>query len=136
MSFLSVLESVGKDFAKGLKFAVTYAVPAEKLVALLFPSTAPGLAAVTERDYADPECGAAGGAEVCGQRRAGRDGGAEAGGGVDADRRCGDDAVAAKSGITVTPDYLEKLVEGGGGDSECAAGKFCGWLRQGSRRGA
>jgi hypothetical protein len=41
MSFLSVLEAVGKDFAKGLKFAVTYAVPVEGLVALLFPAAAP-----------------------------------------------------------------------------------------------
>jgi hypothetical protein len=41
MSFLSVLEAIGKAFAKGLKWAVTYAVPAEKLVALLFPAAAP-----------------------------------------------------------------------------------------------
>src|SRR3984957_13384683 len=41
MSFLSVLEAVGKGFEKGLKWAVTYAVPAEKLVGLLFPTAAP-----------------------------------------------------------------------------------------------
>ena len=41
MSFLSVLEAVGKGFEKGLKWAVTYAVPVEKLVGLLFPAAAP-----------------------------------------------------------------------------------------------
>jgi hypothetical protein len=41
MTFLGVLQVVGKDFEKGLKWAVTYAVPVEKLVALLFPSAAP-----------------------------------------------------------------------------------------------
>jgi hypothetical protein len=41
MSFISVLEVIGKGFAKGLKWAVTYAVPAERLAALLFPSVAP-----------------------------------------------------------------------------------------------
>ena len=41
MSFVGVLEAVGKDFAKGLKWAVEYAVPVEKLVGLLFPAAAP-----------------------------------------------------------------------------------------------
>ncbi|MGH9595204.1 MAG: hypothetical protein ACRD3K_00255 [Edaphobacter sp.] len=41
MSFVSVLEAVGKGFAKGLKWAVEYAVPVEKLVGLLFPAAAP-----------------------------------------------------------------------------------------------
>jgi len=48
MSFIGVLETIGKDFAKGLKFAVTYAVPVEKLVALLFPAAAPALAVVAD----------------------------------------------------------------------------------------
>jgi hypothetical protein len=48
MSFIGVLETIGKDFAKGLKFAVTYAVPVEKLVALLFPAAAPALAVAAE----------------------------------------------------------------------------------------
>lgn len=48
MSFLSVLEEVGKDFEKGLKWAVEYAVPVEKLVALLFPQAAPALIAVAD----------------------------------------------------------------------------------------
>lgn len=41
MSFVSVMETVGKGFAKGLKWAVEYAVPVEKLVGLLFPAAAP-----------------------------------------------------------------------------------------------
>ncbi len=41
MSFISVLEAIGKGFAKGLKWAITYAVPIERLVALLFPAAAP-----------------------------------------------------------------------------------------------
>jgi hypothetical protein len=45
MSFMSLLETVGKGFEKGLKWAVTYAVPVEKMVSLLFPAAAP---AVTE----------------------------------------------------------------------------------------
>jgi hypothetical protein len=48
MSFLSVLEAVGKDFEKGLKWAVQYAVPVEKLVALLFPQAAPAVIAVAD----------------------------------------------------------------------------------------
>jgi hypothetical protein len=41
MSFVSVMETIGKGFAKGLKWAVEYAVPVEKLVGLLFPAVAP-----------------------------------------------------------------------------------------------
>ena len=41
MSFVSVMETIGKGFAKGLKWAVEYAVPVEKLVGLLFPAAAP-----------------------------------------------------------------------------------------------
>ena len=41
MTFVGVLQAVGKDFAKGLKWAVTYGVPVERLVALLFPAAAP-----------------------------------------------------------------------------------------------
>jgi membrane-associated protease RseP (regulator of RpoE activity) len=44
MSFIGILETIGKDFAKGLKFAITYAVPVEKLVAILFPASAPAVA--------------------------------------------------------------------------------------------
>jgi hypothetical protein len=41
MSFTGVLESIGKGFEKGLKWAINYAIPVEKLVALLFPAAAP-----------------------------------------------------------------------------------------------
>ncbi len=41
MTFVGVLEAAGKDFEKGLKFAVTYALPIGKLVGLLFPAAAP-----------------------------------------------------------------------------------------------
>jgi hypothetical protein len=41
MSFTSVMETIGKGFAKGLEWAVEYAVPVEKLVGLLFPAAAP-----------------------------------------------------------------------------------------------
>ena len=40
MTFTSVLEGIGKGFEKGLQWAVTYAVPAEKLVGTLFPAAA------------------------------------------------------------------------------------------------
>ncbi len=48
MTFLGVLEAIGKGFQKGLKWAVTYAVPVEKLVALLFPAAAPAANAVVD----------------------------------------------------------------------------------------
>jgi hypothetical protein len=48
MAFVGVLEAVGKDFAKGLKWAVQYAVPVEKLAALLFPAAAPTLTALAD----------------------------------------------------------------------------------------
>lgn len=48
MSFLAVLEEVGKDFEKGLVWAVEYAVPVEKLVGLLFPQAAPAINAVAD----------------------------------------------------------------------------------------
>jgi hypothetical protein len=46
MSFISVLEDVGKGFMKGLNWAVSYAIPVEKLVALLFPQVQPVAAGV------------------------------------------------------------------------------------------
>ena len=48
MSFLGVLETIGKDFAKGLKFALNYAIPVESLVSLLFPAAAPAMAAAVD----------------------------------------------------------------------------------------
>lgn len=41
VSFISFLEAIGKDFEKGLAWAVKYALPVDKLVALLFPGVAP-----------------------------------------------------------------------------------------------
>jgi hypothetical protein len=41
MSFIGVLEAIGKGFAKGLKWALSYAIPVEKLLVLLFPAAAP-----------------------------------------------------------------------------------------------
>lgn len=41
MTFVGVLTAIGKDFAKGLTWAVQYGVPVEKLVGLLFPEVAP-----------------------------------------------------------------------------------------------
>ncbi len=48
MSFLGVLTAVGKDFAKGLKYATQYAIPVEKLVGLLFPASAPAMGAAAD----------------------------------------------------------------------------------------
>lgn len=48
MTFTAVLQAVGQGFAKGLKWAVEYAVPVEKLAALLFPTAAPELVAVAD----------------------------------------------------------------------------------------
>lgn len=41
VTFTGVLEAIGKDFEKGLTWAVQYAIPVEKLVALIFPAAAP-----------------------------------------------------------------------------------------------
>ncbi|WP_260702985.1 hypothetical protein [Edaphobacter flagellatus] len=48
MSFISVLAAIGKGFEKGLKWAITYAVPVERLVALLFPAAAPAAAELAD----------------------------------------------------------------------------------------
>jgi hypothetical protein len=48
VTFIGVLEAIGKGFEKGLLWAVTYAVPAEKLVGLLFPAIAPATTAVAD----------------------------------------------------------------------------------------
>jgi hypothetical protein len=45
MSFVSFLEAAGKDFAKGLSFAVKFALPVETLAKLLFPQFAPAITA-------------------------------------------------------------------------------------------
>jgi hypothetical protein len=48
MTFTAVLQAIGQGFSKGLKWAVEYAVPVEKLAALLFPTAAPELVAVAD----------------------------------------------------------------------------------------
>lgn len=48
MTFIGVLEAIGKGFEKGLVWAVKYAVPVEKLVALIFPAVAPEAAALAD----------------------------------------------------------------------------------------
>jgi hypothetical protein len=42
------LHAVGQGFAKGLQWATEYAVPVEKLVAILFPSLAPAALGAAE----------------------------------------------------------------------------------------
>ena len=109
MSFLSVLEEIGKDFEKGLKWAVAYAVPVEKLVALLFPAAAPAVAGGGRCDHADPERGAAGGAEVRRQRRAERHRRAEAGRG-DAAGWPAVTSLLQQAGIPASSDYVQSLI--------------------------
>ena len=43
--FVGFLETIGKDFLKGLAFAVKYAAPVETLAKLLFPELAPAITA-------------------------------------------------------------------------------------------
>jgi hypothetical protein len=48
VTFIGVLEAIGKGFEKGLQWAVEYAVPVEKLVGLLFPAIAPATTVVAD----------------------------------------------------------------------------------------
>jgi hypothetical protein len=48
MAFVGVLETIGKDFAKGLKWALQYAVPVERLIGLIFPAAGPVAAAAVD----------------------------------------------------------------------------------------
>ena len=48
MTFTGVLDAIGKGFAKGLHWAIEYAVPVERLVGLLFPAVAPATAVVAD----------------------------------------------------------------------------------------
>ncbi len=48
MTFTGVLQAIGKGFTKGLAWAMTYAVPVEKLVATLFPAAAPAATGVAD----------------------------------------------------------------------------------------
>lgn len=109
MSFISVLEKIGKEFAKGLTWAVSYAVPVEKLAALLFPSAAPALTAVVaatnliqnavlmvEQKYA-----AAGAAKGTGTQKL-----------AEVVQLAGDavTSLLASAGIKADKDYIQKLI--------------------------
>ncbi len=48
MTFKSVLQVAGLDFAKGLKWAIEYAVPIERLAALLFPKAGPVVSEIAD----------------------------------------------------------------------------------------
>jgi hypothetical protein len=48
VTFIGVLEAIGKGFEKGLLWAVTYAVPVEKLAGLLFPAASPELTVLAD----------------------------------------------------------------------------------------
>jgi hypothetical protein len=109
MSFVGVLESVGKGFAKGLKWAVAYAVPAERLIGLLFPALQPataGLADATsliqnavllvEQKYAASGAQSGTGAQKLSE--------------VMALTGPAVTALLEKAGVTVTSSYLQNLV--------------------------
>jgi hypothetical protein len=109
MSFVGVLEAVGKGFAKGLKWAVTYAVPVERLIGLLFPALQPattGLADATtliqnavllvEQKYA-----ASGAQSGTGTQKLAE---------VMALTEQAVTALLEKAGVTVNSSYLENLV--------------------------
>lgn len=46
--FVGFLEAAGKDFLKGLGYAMKYAIPAEKLAAILFPAAAPEMSGIID----------------------------------------------------------------------------------------
>ena len=109
MTFMGVLEAAGKDFAKGLKFVIPYAIPAGKLVGLLFPAAAPVAAEaadavsliqtavlMVEQKYAASGVQSGTGAEKLG----------------DVLLMATDSVTSllAKAGIAVTPAYVSKLV--------------------------
>ena len=109
MSFMSVLQAVGKDFAKGLKWAVQYAVPAERLVALLFPAAAPVANEVASATtliqnavlLVEQRFAASGTASGTGAQKL-----------AEVLSLAGDavTTLLAKAGVPVTTDYMEKLV--------------------------
>ncbi len=109
MSFISVLEKIGKEFAKGLTWAVSYAVPVEKLAALLFPSAAPALTAVVSATtliqnavlMVEQKYAAAGTAKGTGTQKL-----------AEVVQLAGDavTALLASAGIKADTDYIQKLV--------------------------
>ncbi len=109
MSFISVLEKIGKEFAKGLTWAVSYAVPVEKLAALLFPSAAPALTAVVTATnliqnavlMVEQKYSAAGAAKGTGTQKL-----------AEVMQLAGDavTSLLASAGIKADTDYIQKLV--------------------------
>jgi hypothetical protein len=109
MTFMGVLEAVGKDFAKGLKWAVQYAVPVEKLVGLLFPATAPDMAVLASATtliqnavvLVEQKYAASGVQSGTGTQKA-----------AEVMTLAGDAVVSllVKAGVTATPDYVQNLV--------------------------
>lgn len=109
MTFVGVLTAIGKDFAKGLTWAVKYGVPVEKLVSLLFPAAAPVATEVADATaliqsavlLVEQKYAAAGAQEGTGAAKL-----AEvlelAGQAVT--------ALLVKAGVTATTDYISRLV--------------------------
>ena len=109
MTFVGVLEMIGKDFAKGLKWAVTYGIPVERLVALLFPAAAPVATEVADATgliqtavlLVEQKYAASGVQNGTGQQKL-----------AEVMLLAGDavTALLAKAGIAASSDYMAKLV--------------------------
>jgi hypothetical protein len=109
MTFTGVLQTIGKDFVKGLKWAIEYAIPVERLVALLFPAAGPAVAVLVSATtliqnavlMVEQKFAASGMQGGTGEQKL-----------AEVILLAGD-AVAellTKAGITATADYIEKLV--------------------------
>ncbi len=109
MTFIGVLEMIGKDFAKGLKWAVTYGIPVERLVALLFPAAAPVATEVADATaliqtavlLVEQKYAASGVQNGTGQQKL-----------AEVLLLAGDavTGLLAKAGITASSDYVSKLI--------------------------
>ena len=127
MSFMGVLETVGKGFEKGLKWAVEYAVPVEKLVGLLFPAAAPVVNEVADATtliqtavlLVEQKYAAAGVQNGTGAQKLAE---------VMLLTEQAVTGLLAKAGITADSGVYGERGVGGGGDSECAEcrGSGCG----------
>ena len=110
MSFMGVLTGIGKDFAKGLSWAVQYAVPVERLVSILFPATAPvatevaDAAALTQNAVlrVEQKYAAAGVQNGTGAEKLAE---------VLALATQAVTALLSKAGVTATSDYISRLVD-------------------------
>ena len=100
---------IGKDFAKGLKWAVTYGIPVERLVALLFPAAAPVATEVADATaliqtavlLVEQKYAASGVQNGTGQQKL-----------AEVLLLAGDavTGLLAKAGITASSDYVSKLI--------------------------